>query len=234
MNCQDLQQLLAFMNRPGDDLDAVERDAIKQHLEKCPDCAELALAERRADDAVGTVLRDVPVPIGLKEKVIARLTGERAGVPWKWAGTIVLAASLLIAASVTWYLRPLPKVSLDDVIALDQRGPNWSEANVEEFFAKEGLEVVVPSDLDYDALRQVEIVEFKKQRVAKLTFQRELDQDRKVRADVLILPHRQFDVNDLRDGTFQNLNNLQILRKENYTYLIFFRGPLELVRRNMN
>lgn len=231
MNCQDIQHLLPFVNRSSAELDAAEREAMKQHLEKCPECAELAQAERRADEAIGTVMRDVAAPAGLKEKVIARLSAERAAVPWKWGGSIVLAATLLIAASLTWYMRPLPKVSYDDVLELDQRGPGWSEEQVVKHFAERGLSVEAPSDFDPEWLRQLDVVEFKDRRVAKLTFQREFDQDRRVRADVLILPHSQFNVEQLRDGTFQNLNNLQILRKENYTYLIFYNGQLELIRR---
>ena len=84
MNCQDVHQLLAFADRKAEELDQPERDALKQHLEKCPDCAEQSLAERRADALVGAAMRDVPVPADLKQKVLKRLAAERGGVPWKW------------------------------------------------------------------------------------------------------------------------------------------------------
>ena len=59
MECHDIRLLLAFAQRPSEQLDAVEREAIAQHLHTCPDCAALAQAERHVDELLGQVMRDV-------------------------------------------------------------------------------------------------------------------------------------------------------------------------------
>ena len=50
---------------------------LQQHLDKCPDCACLAQADRRLDETLGKVMRDVPVPAGLKQSVMKRLATQR-------------------------------------------------------------------------------------------------------------------------------------------------------------
>jgi hypothetical protein len=229
MDCQHVQHLLPFVERKCEELDAVERDAVQQHLAKCPACAALAQAERRLDEALGPVLRDVSVPADLQQKVMKRLAAERSVVPWK-RGAAVLAASLLIALGAVWFLRAKPTVTEDDVIAINHRGAGWDEAKVEKYFADRGLRVVLPSDLDYEFLRKIEIVEEFNQRVAKLSFRAQRENDRSCQADVLILPHGQFRVDQLPEGTF---TNLQVVHKEDFTYLIFFTGSLEALRRDL-
>ena len=83
MECQDVQQLLAFVNRKCEGLADAERDAIREHLDRCPDCSARAQAERRSDEALGRLMRDVPVPPGLQQQVSQRLTAQRRGARWK-------------------------------------------------------------------------------------------------------------------------------------------------------
>ena len=233
MECQHVQQLLAFVDRKCEELDVSDRDAVQVHLENCPACAELAQAERHADDTLGAVLRDVPVPADLKQKVMNRLAAERGGVSWKW-GVAAVATILLVALGTVWYLRPLPTVSLSQIQDFAQLGAGWDETKLEKYFADQGLPVVVPSDLDYDNLRRIKIVEIEKQRIAELSFHRELGNDQRVQADVLIFPHRQFRTDRLPAERFHGFTNIQIVHKENFTYVIFYRGELDALRRQLN
>jgi hypothetical protein len=225
MECQHIQQLLAFADRKCEELEASDRKAVLQHLENCPACAELAQIERRSDEVLGAVLRDVPVPADFKQKMLNRLAAERGSVPWK-CGVAAVAATLVIALGTVWYLRPLPTVGLSQIQDYAQLGAGWDETKVEKYFADNGLRVVVPTDLDYDNLRQIGIVEFQKQRVARLSFQAG-----RVQAEVLILPHRQFITDQLPS---EDYSEFQIVHKENFTYVIFHRGELNALRRQMN
>ncbi len=234
MNCQHLQQMLAFVDRKSEELDAAERDAVKQHLEKCPDCAELAQAERQADQALGPLLRDVVVPAGLKQKVMNRLTAERGSSPWKWGGA-VLAAVLLVGLGTAWYVQSLPNVSMSEVQAYPHLGAGWDKEKLEDYFAERGLRVVAPSDFDYDHLRQIEIVRFDgKHPVAKLSLHRDLGGDQRAEASVLIFPQRQFRTDSLPAERFHGATNILILHKNDFTYVIYYRGELEALRRPMN
>ena len=97
MECHDIRLLLAFAQRSCEQLDAIEREAIAEHLHSCPDCAALAQAERHVDELLGQVMRDVPVPGDLKQKVMKRLTAQPRRVPW--SGLAVAAALLAISAT---------------------------------------------------------------------------------------------------------------------------------------
>jgi anti-sigma factor (TIGR02949 family) len=229
MECQHVQQLLAFADRKCEELDGSDRDAIRQHLETCPACAELAQAERHTDDTLGAVLRDVAVPADLKQKVMNRLAAERGSTPWKWGAALVIAAAVLIASGTAWYKLRVPSVTLDTVREFSELGAGWDEDRVQKYFADNGLRVVVPTDLDYANLRHIGIVEFQKQRVARLSFQAG-----RVQAEVLILPHRQFGTDQLPSGDGHGFTDFQIVHKENFTYVIFYRGELDALRRPLN
>jgi hypothetical protein len=164
---------------------------------------------------------------------MARLAAERGGVPWK-SGIAAIAAIILIAVGIGWYLRPLPAVTKGDLADFGENARGMDEAQAEKYFADRGLKVEVPRDLDYQYLRQMAIVQFKGQRVAKLWFRNETDRDRPARAEVIILPHATFRVDKLDDATLHGANLLRI-PSEHYTYLISSDGQFNSqIRRPLN
>ena len=233
MDCQQVQQLLVFLERKSEELDAVERDAVLQHLAKCPVCKALADTDRRADDVIGAAMRDVRVPADLQLKVMQRLKAQRSRLPWKRAST-ALAALLLIALGFGWYLQPLPTVTESDLTEIEYRGFGWDEAKVAKFVAAEGLPVVLPRNFDYQYLRRVEIVEFKKQRVVKVTFHADFGDNQISHAEVLILPHRQFRVASLATMENRGANtSIRIIHEGAFTYVIFLQGDLERLQHGL-
>lgn len=232
MNCHEMQQLLAFADRKAEELDQAERDALKTHLEKCPDCADLVQIERSADQTLAVAMRDVPVPAHLKQKVLKRLSAERGVVPWKTS--LAAAAVLLIAVSGgVWYFQPPPVVSMTDLQEAGEFARGMDEKQVEEWFAERGLKIEVPREFEYQHLRQIAIVDFKNQRVAKLVFRNDRDRDRLASAEVIILPHSKFRIDTPRVETVRG-GNFYRSSSDNFTYLIFYDGNLEQLYRHLS
>jgi len=73
MNCDDaLNQLEAVRPHSQDTRDAELADA-RNHLDSCPQCRELFHQRQRQDERIGRVMRSVPVPQGLRERLLEGL-----------------------------------------------------------------------------------------------------------------------------------------------------------------
>src|SRR5438132_4534344 len=77
MNCKPARYLLEFPRAQGCDLDAADQAALDAHLATCGDCDCASRAEKQFDEHVGRAVRDVPVPPGLKDRLLSRLRRER-------------------------------------------------------------------------------------------------------------------------------------------------------------
>jgi hypothetical protein len=121
MNCHDARLLLAFARPQASELDLAEKQLLDAHLSACPTCTAVAEEQRRVDERIGAVMRDVPVPDGLKERLLVRLANERSAVlrrrakPWALAA----AAAMLLALGIRqWNVAHPPRpVNLEILIA---------------------------------------------------------------------------------------------------------------------
>ena len=213
MECQDVRQLLAFHERASEDLDAAERDAIQKHLDTCPECASLAQSQRSADQAIGAAMRAVAVPAGAKSQLLKRLAAERGGGSWS-VRALAAAAAIVIATtagSVYWTInQKLEFVLVED----DTPIGGWKRDSVQQHLAQRGLTVTPPSNVRYDLLRRVEIVQMEGRPVAKLNFVR---QDGMSSIAVYIVDTRYFDPPDVKKN-----QSMVILDSDNgfvYCYL---------------
>jgi hypothetical protein len=232
MECHDVQQLLAFVNRKSEDLDAAERAALREHLDKCPDCSARNQAEQRADETLGVLMRDVPVPAGLKQQVVKRLGAERGAARWKTVkrGALTAAAAAVLLALVggyVWQARLPTEITEADVgtaLVLVTNSGFWDENSAKQYLKENGLPDHVPQQFDYRLLQSVEPVYFKGRRVAKLTFAKGNDV-----ASVLVLPSEQFRTNQLTEDP--TCLNIVPEREHGIIYLILFRGNLGALQR---
>jgi len=116
MDCETARQFLPFVTPSGKDLDGAEAAELHSHLEQCSPCNALAMNTGRLDQHLGRAMRDVPVPAGMKGRILRRLGDQRAAVRRKWlkrAGTVVAVAAAMMLAlwggSVQWGVpRPTP------------------------------------------------------------------------------------------------------------------------------
>ncbi len=193
MECQEVRQLLAFFERKSEEFDAVERDALQKHLDACPDCAALSAQERGMDQAIGTAMRDVPIPAGLKQQVLQRVARERGGKPWKrWAAAAAVAAALLTAIGGGWLA-----FSHKPEFALEERNV-WTKEDVQSYLHEHGCIAPAPSKVRYDLLRKVDIVILQGQPVPRLSFSGNNGES----ATLFIVDKRRFNVDKIsNDGS---------------------------------
>jgi hypothetical protein len=76
MNCQTARQTLELL-RPTENAKAISSEA-EQHVRDCLDCQDAVLAQQQLDLQIGRVCRDVPVPVGLKDRILAEIEATRA------------------------------------------------------------------------------------------------------------------------------------------------------------
>ncbi len=209
MECRNARLLLEFA-RPGSaELDAVEAEALQQHLTDCPECAALAQFERRADEHLGRAMRDVPVPAGLRERILGKLAGERAAWRRRWLiRASGAAAAVLLLALTGWYFwsSSLPALTPNDVPYLVEAPPFLTKPGVEISFEEMNARTELPRGFNYDLLRSYDLVTFHGRQVPQLVFVRgEGDTKRPLVARVYILSSRQFDLEQTK-ANFANFS----------------------------
>ncbi len=77
MDCNNARLLLQLLSPVPGELDADEAAALRDHLCHCPDCGPLAVSEQRFDRALGKAMRAVPIPDGLRTRLLTRLDRDR-------------------------------------------------------------------------------------------------------------------------------------------------------------
>jgi hypothetical protein len=239
MDCETARLCLPF-NRPrAGELDGADTAALEAHLASCPACAALGRAEQRLDQHLASAVRDaeIPVPGGLRDRVLARLTAERGD--WyrrraAWALRIGAAAAALFLAVWAWRTwSPLARPALDlahvfPSMHLDRAG---TAEEVDEGFARMGVKTSVPTDLNYAYLTNYALAELPGYRgkvVPQLQFQRRL-RGRPYTAVVYVVSERDFDLRSLTEQPESDPGYTYKLETEankaaKVGYLIFYTG----------
>jgi hypothetical protein len=195
MDCNTARLLLELSRPSAGELDAAEDDALQGHLRECPACGAAARAERQADERLAAAMRDVPIPDGLRDRLLTRLDQERRGWYRRWPlrhpRAAAVAAALLAAVvglGVYWANRPRPVIDVEVVLdqALAQRGAT-AEAVERWFRDRYGARMVAPPQFNYAFLDSYDL---NGERLPQLLFLRG-----GYRAYVRILPAGRFDLN---------------------------------------
>jgi hypothetical protein len=197
MDCKTARLLLDFDRAlPAPELEAGEAERLHEHLAECPVCRSAAQIERQVDEHLGRAVRAVPVPDGLRQRLLTRLESERQ--VWYrrrvWVPAAAAAAAVLLLA--VWLGlgpgHPLPRPDVD-YHALNQQLGSPPE-RVQEWFAETyHVQTTVPPQLDYNFLAFYDLASFQGQRVPLLYFIRG-----EFTARVYVLSDRQFDLSDLK------------------------------------
>jgi hypothetical protein len=235
MDCKSARLLLEFARPGGGEVEAADAAALHQHLAECPECAALASDERRADEHLGRAVRDVPVPAGLRERVLKRLSVERDAWYRRWLVRWVAAAAVLLAAGWLGYHYWLGRrPALDGGIVhrhVNQRA--FSASEVERAFREElGVDMKAPPGFHYHLLRWYGIANVQGRQVPELLFLSPRDPDNNNQptlAKVYVLSGRQFNLEGTRSkgmafGSGNYSVKLEDFGVPDYLYVVVYPG----------
>jgi hypothetical protein len=223
MDCNHARLLLKFVRPDGTELEASEAEALQDHLSQCADCGALAGDERRLDEAFAQAMRQVPVPGGLRERILSRLTARRQKMLKRWLAAAA-ALLLLVGGLAGWTLwQPRPYVNVDEPAPylIAARSP----ATVEEAFEKMGVVMTAPTQFDYALLESFELADFQGRKVPKLLFVAPKDQLVAHVAHVYVLSERQFNTEDTPASTgYRDRHQIRVFPGPGFVYLVIYTG----------
>jgi hypothetical protein len=105
MQCRDAQFYLRLRRHAGDELGADVAAELDRHLAGCGACAAEARAAESFDRAVAAAMRTVPVPAGLREKLLTQASVYRGGVIRRLVYRVAaLAACLFLGVGLAFGL----------------------------------------------------------------------------------------------------------------------------------
>jgi hypothetical protein len=114
MQCRDAQFYLRLRRHTGDELGADVTVELDRHLTGCPSCAADARVAESFDRAVAAAVRAVPVPAGLREKLLTQASAHHGTVIRRrlYKGA-ALAASLFLVVGLACGVFFAPRPVLD-------------------------------------------------------------------------------------------------------------------------
>jgi Protein of unknown function (DUF3379) len=154
MDCKTARLLLHFARPLSAELDTDEAEALAGHIADCPECQQLRQTEQQVDARIGQAMRAVPTPIGLRERLLANLDGQRrTGERRRFVRlSLALAASVLLAGGWWYWSQSLTRLDLErldpDLIGFIPE----SAEQVQEAFQQRGIAVQVPGEFNYALL----------------------------------------------------------------------------------
>ncbi|MBI3408562.1 MAG: zf-HC2 domain-containing protein [Planctomycetes bacterium] len=220
MECSSARLLLNFQ-RPGE-LDADERQAFKQHLDICPDCAAQSRSETQLDRALARAMQAVPTPASLRARILANLRPRRP-VPLPW---IAAAACLLLALGVGTFvwLNHRPQFDHNSFMTeMDMKSGDFD--TVLAVFHGEGIPVAIPPQFNpsYLGFYDTQIVQGRK--VAHLLFHFPGNNDnRPAIAHVFVLPKSTFNIGELPSQESRSNHTFEFWNHGNFVFAIMHTG----------
>jgi hypothetical protein len=202
MDCKTARLLLDLARPHSAELHPSEAGALKSHLAGCPECDSLARVERQLDDHVGRALRAVPVPDGLRDRLLKRLAGRRRAWYASWAGPAAGVAAAAALLFIVWFYWPhtgrpqpdLERIGYEAAVKIQTRDPEQVAA---WFQARYNLVLAIPRELrqgpiNYNLLADYDLADCQGQRTPRLLLTYGSEQAR-----IYILTSKQFDLKDV-------------------------------------
>jgi len=227
MDCKTARLLLDFARPLTPELEESEGEALAGHLADCSACAALHRIEQRVEDHLGKAMRSVPVPDGLRERILGKLAkqGERRYLRrLAWGAAAAIAASVLFVAGLTYWGQK-PAINLEPLYEANNQQPLPADASkVGEWFHRPAL--LAPTQFDYRGLVRCDWADFQGRKVPSLVFRQGADL-----AWVYIVNDRQFDLNSLAGaGQLSGSFSVAVLwptgGEKHTAYIVIFTGGL--------
>jgi hypothetical protein len=152
MTCRDAQFYLRLRRESADELGETAAD-LDRHLVTCADCAAEARAETSFDRALGTAMRTVAVPVGLRGQLLANLTATRSSlVRQKAVRSVALAASLLLTVGLAFgvFSASRPKLDTTELVLNTDDRLQSSEEATRRWLDEQKLPTSMPKPFNFD------------------------------------------------------------------------------------
>lgn len=196
MDCNTARFLVAFCRPNVPELEPCAAEALSSHLAECSECGTLARTEHHAERRLGHAMREVPLPVNLRERLLTRLQEDRRTwyrrLPRRHPrAAAAIAALLLVAVGLAGYalLRPPRALDLEAIAYQWNREVPASPDEVQKAFEERGFKIIVPSAFNYEYLASYDLQEFHGTVVPHLLFVRGAHY-----ASIYILSGSQFDI----------------------------------------
>ena len=225
MECVNARLLLLF-RRPGE-LAAEESAALESHLLTCPICSAAARRDSSFDTAVGHAMKSVPVPMGLRNKLLAESFARRGATLRRRAYTSVgVAACLLLAIGLVtggiWASRPT--FDTDTLATAFSRDVESPDHVTREWLAAEDLPPTLPLDFDFRNATFRGKMPHQGKDIPTIQFIVPAAGGPRMEARVLIVRESQFDLKNLKPAQ-DSFCSVDFRLHDGYAYIILFTTP---------
>ena len=153
MQCRDAQFYLRMRRHAADELGPDVAAPLDQHLAVCPACAADASAVESFDRALASAMVAVPVPAGLRDRLLTSAAGKQGAVLRRkvyQGGALVAAAMLLIGVGFGVFTHTRPQVDADALVKLNDEQLSNPQESTEKWLVAQKLpgDLVLPFDYE--------------------------------------------------------------------------------------
>lgn len=228
----DIVRLMLAFRRPNgpDELTPEDAAALSRHLAGCSACAAVARQQTAFDTVVQTAMTSVPVPSGLRDRVLTAARAHRGAELRRQAFRSAAGIAAALVASVLvfgvyWACRP--KVDTTAHIAFEDAEAENPERAVRSWLASRGLPPDLPYEFDYQyyvAHGEEEVAGRNAPVITFVTWQP--NQPRPDKARVYILSETRFDLSSPRmKNAAGSFASAEVLSGRGVAYLIVYTTP---------
>jgi hypothetical protein len=230
MDCKSARILAGFTKPGNSELDPELRAEFDSHLSGCPLCREQFRSEQDFDLRVGRIIRDVPVPVGLKSRILDELAARRGawyrrriGIGVAAAASVFLAVSLVLVSEVA---QPR-QVRLDEVAQATIRAESDPQEEVRVWLASQSIDFAPAQPFNFALLSGYSLGRIQGRMVPMLRFRHP---EKGVYARVYVLRSEDFDLKRLPDEPpageylFQMAVLRDLHRPNRLAYIVVYNG----------
>jgi hypothetical protein len=230
MDCRTARLLLDFARPRCPELPADEAEALDAHLSGCAECDALSHADRVVDVRLSQVMSAVDIPIGLRDRIVARLVSDRGDRQRRrlgWTVRIAAAAAVVLLAvwaGFAWFGSRLRELDIERVHTEGYaKYTSPDRDKVANWFKEDfNLATVAPGGFDYRFFKDYGLASCQGQRVPSIFFARG-----DTEAHVFVISSDQFDLNALNEA--QPIDSggyrVEVVRDDpDHAFVILYKG----------